>query len=108
VQVDTGVTGAVGCAMANQKPPNGYYRLDRMIETCARHGADIACCGTCINARGVTDEMLNTAARRSMLDELAEWTLWVDQVMTFDTRTLSPRPRCRLPGSTDVFPHERG
>ena len=55
----------------------------REIGTCARHGADIACCSTCMNARGVIGEMLNTAARRSTLDELVEWKLWADQVMTF-------------------------
>lgn len=49
---------AVGCAMANQKLPDGYYHLDRMIGTCARHGADIGCCGTCMDARGITEDML--------------------------------------------------
>ncbi len=43
---------AVGAAMANQRLPDGYYHLDRMIGVCARHGADIACCGTCMDARG--------------------------------------------------------
>src|SRR3990172_8714699 len=41
------VGDAVGCAAANQKVPEGYYRLDRMIESVARHGGEIACCGTC-------------------------------------------------------------
>jgi uncharacterized protein involved in oxidation of intracellular sulfur len=63
---------AVSCAMANQKLPDGYYHLDRMIGTCARHGADIACCGTCMDARGITEDMLTKGARRSTLDELAD------------------------------------
>lgn len=74
---------AVGCVMANQRPPEGYYHLDRMIETCARHGAAIACCGTCMNARGITEDMLIAAVRRSTLDGLAEWTVWADKVVTF-------------------------
>ena len=74
---------AVAAAIANQKLPDGYYHLDRMIGTCARHGADIACCGTCMDARGITDDMLTKGARRSTLDELAGWTLSADKVITF-------------------------
>jgi uncharacterized protein involved in oxidation of intracellular sulfur len=73
----------VTCAMANQQVPNGYYHLDRMVESAARHGADIGCCGTCMDARGITDEMLTKGARRSTLDELAEWTAWAEKVVTF-------------------------
>ncbi len=74
---------AVGAAMADQKLPDGYYHLDRMIGTCARHGADIACCGTCMDARGITEDMLTKGTRRSSLDQLAEWTLQADNVVTF-------------------------
>jgi hypothetical protein len=31
---------AVAAAMANQKPPDGYYQLDRIIGACARRSAD--------------------------------------------------------------------
>jgi uncharacterized protein involved in oxidation of intracellular sulfur len=74
---------AVGCAMAGQKVPDGYYHLDRMIESAARHGAEVGCCGTCLDARGITDEVLVKGAHRSTLEELTDWTLWADQVMTF-------------------------
>ena len=36
---------AVGCAVAGQKVPDGYYHLDRMIESAARHGAEVGCWG---------------------------------------------------------------
>ena len=74
---------AVIAAMANQKLPDGYYHLDRMLGSTARHGVDIGCCGTCMDARGVTDDMLTKGTRRSTLDELADWTLWADQALTF-------------------------
>jgi uncharacterized protein involved in oxidation of intracellular sulfur len=74
---------AVAAAMANQKLPDGYYHLDRMIGACARHGADIGCCGTCMDARGITEEMLAKGTRRSTLDELADWTLWAERVISF-------------------------
>lgn len=74
---------AVGCAMADQKVPDGYYHLDRMILSSARRGALVGCCGTCMDARGITEDMLTEGARRSTLDELAEWTLWAEKVVTF-------------------------
>jgi sulfur relay (sulfurtransferase) complex TusBCD TusD component (DsrE family) len=49
--------------MANQKLPDGYYHLDRMIDTCARQGADIGCCGTCMDVRGITESTLTKGAR---------------------------------------------
>jgi uncharacterized protein involved in oxidation of intracellular sulfur len=36
-----------------------------------------------MDARGIADDMLTKGTRRSTLDELAEWTLWADQIVTF-------------------------
>lgn len=74
---------AVSCAMAGQKVPDGYYHLDRMILSAARHGAEVGCCGMCMDARGIADERLAAGARRSTLDELTEWVVWADKVITF-------------------------
>lgn len=74
---------AVGCAIADQKLPNGYYHLDRMLTAAARHGAEIGLCGTCMDARGITDAMLIAEVRRSTLDEVTDWTLWADKTVTF-------------------------
>jgi uncharacterized protein involved in oxidation of intracellular sulfur len=74
---------AVVAAMANQKLPDGYYHLDRMLGSAARQGADIGCCATCMDARGIVEEMLTKGTRRSTLEELADWTLWAEQVVTF-------------------------
>ncbi len=74
---------AVTCAMAGQQVPDGYYHLDRMILGAVHHGAEIGCCGTCMDARGIADDGLTEGARRSTLEELAEWTVWADKVVTF-------------------------
>jgi uncharacterized protein involved in oxidation of intracellular sulfur len=74
---------AVGCAVSGQQLPNGYYHLDRMVGSVVRHGGEIGCCGTCLDARAVSEERLVEGARRSTLEELTEWTLWADQVVTF-------------------------
>jgi len=74
---------AVGCAMVGQKVPQGYYDLERMIDSAARRGVEVGCCGTCLDARGITEDLLAKGARRSSMAELAEWTLWADKVATF-------------------------
>jgi uncharacterized protein involved in oxidation of intracellular sulfur len=73
---------AVGCAVAGQELPEGYYHLDRMLKPLIRRG-EVACCGTCLDARAIPDERLVEGARRSTLAELAEWTLWADKVLSF-------------------------
>ena len=74
---------AVGCAIGNQKVPDGYYHLDRMVTAVVRHGGEIGCCGTCMDARGLSDELLVDGARRSTLEEATDWTIWADKVVSF-------------------------
>jgi uncharacterized protein involved in oxidation of intracellular sulfur len=74
---------AVGCAISGQKLPDGYYKLDRMLTSTIRHGAQVACCGTCMDARAITEDALIEGARRSTLDELSDWTVRADKVITF-------------------------
>jgi uncharacterized protein involved in oxidation of intracellular sulfur len=74
---------AVGCAAEGQELPNGYYHLDRMIKAALRRGAEVGLCGTCMDARALHAEQLVEGARRSSLEELTDWTLWADKVVTF-------------------------
>jgi len=74
---------AVGCAMAGQVLPNGYYHLDRMLGSTLRLGTQVGLCGTCMDARAIDENSIVDGARRSSLEELADWTLWADQVVTF-------------------------
>ncbi|HLB04615.1 MAG TPA: DsrE family protein [Gaiellaceae bacterium] len=74
---------AVGCAVAGQRTPDGYYNLERMLKPVLRRGGDVACCGSCMDARGLTDEQLVDGSRRSSIEELTDWTLWADKVVTF-------------------------
>jgi len=74
---------AVGCAVKGQTVPDGYYHLDRMLVSAARHGTEIGLCGTCMDARGITNEMLVPEARRSSLEDVADWVLWADKTVSF-------------------------
>jgi uncharacterized protein involved in oxidation of intracellular sulfur len=73
---------AVACAVAGQQLPDGHYHLDRMLKGLL-HRAQVACCGTCLDARGIREEQLVPGARRSTLEELTEWTLWAERTLTF-------------------------
>ena len=74
---------AVTCALGGQNVPDGYYHLDRMLTAAAHHGAEIGLCGTCMDARGITAEMIIDTTRRSSLDEVTDWVLWADKTITF-------------------------
>lgn len=73
----------MACALAGQQTPNGYYNLERMLKAAASHGAEIGCCGTCLDARGIRDDMLVEGAHRSSLEQLTDWTLWAEQTLVF-------------------------
>jgi uncharacterized protein involved in oxidation of intracellular sulfur len=73
----------VTAAMAGQKTPDGYYKLDRMLSTVVRNDGRILCCGTCIDARGIQESMLMEGAQRSTMEALADATLAADKVLVF-------------------------
>jgi len=73
----------VTAAMTGQKTPDGYYKLDRMLSVVTRNGGAILCCGTCMDARGITEAMLTEGARRSTMEELTDATLAADKVLVF-------------------------
>jgi uncharacterized protein involved in oxidation of intracellular sulfur len=73
---------AVMCAIAGQRLPEGHYHLDRMLKPLVRRG-EVACCGTCMDARGLEEAMLVEGARRSTLEELTDWVLWAERTLTF-------------------------
>lgn len=74
---------AVQCCRRGQQTPEGYYNLERMITVAVRHGAECGACGTCMDARAVTEDSLIPGVHRGSMEELAAWTLWADQVIVY-------------------------
>ncbi len=74
---------AVVAARRGQKTPEGYYNLERMLKRVLVGKGDVLLCGTCMDARGMTEEDMIDGARRSTMDELAEATLAADRVLVF-------------------------
>ena len=73
----------VGCAKHGQKTPNGYYNLESMLKGIANRGAEIAVCGSCIDARGIAESELAERATRGTMEQLAAWTADADRVLVF-------------------------
>jgi uncharacterized protein involved in oxidation of intracellular sulfur len=74
---------AAACAKRNQKVPSGYYNLEVMLGAVTRRGGAIGVCGACMDARGIADADLIEGARRSSMEELTDWTVGADRVVTF-------------------------
>jgi uncharacterized protein involved in oxidation of intracellular sulfur len=70
-------------AHRNQKVPAGFYNVETMLGNVTRHGGEVGICGTCMDARGMTDGDIANKTHRSTLAELAEWTVWADKVLVF-------------------------
>jgi uncharacterized protein involved in oxidation of intracellular sulfur len=77
------VGDAASCAKAHQKVPQGYYNVEVMLHSTTKHGAEIGVCGTCMDARGITDAELAEGAKRSTLEQLADWTQWAETTLVF-------------------------
>ena len=74
---------AVSCGKKGQKTPDGYYSLERMLKRFATGAHRLLLCGTCMDARGLTEAELIDGARRSTMDELAQATVTADKVLVF-------------------------
>ena len=70
-------------AKKGQKVPQGYYNAEVMLKAVARHNSEIGVCGTCMDARGITEAELTEGTKRSTLEQLTDWTAWADKVITF-------------------------
>jgi uncharacterized protein involved in oxidation of intracellular sulfur len=83
-RVDVFLVGdAAVCAKVGQKVPQGYYNLELMLRAVTRRGGKVGVCGTCLDARGISDGELAQGCRRSTMEELTDWTQHADRVLVF-------------------------
>jgi uncharacterized protein involved in oxidation of intracellular sulfur len=74
---------AVLAAKAGQKTPGGFYNVERMLKRVIAGKGQVLLCGTCLDARGITEAEIMEGARRSTMDELAAATIAADKVLVF-------------------------
>lgn len=74
---------AAVCAKSGQKVPQGYYNVQSMLAVVTRRGGKVGVCGTCMDARGITETELAEGTHRSSLDEWTAWTIEADKTLVF-------------------------
>ncbi|GAK34390.1 hypothetical protein JCM17846_32550 [Iodidimonas nitroreducens] len=74
---------AVVAARKGQKTPDGYYNIERMLKRVIGGKGAVLLCGTCMDARGMTDDDIMEGAQRSTMNELAEATAAADKALVF-------------------------
>jgi len=71
------------CAVAGQIVPEGQHDIEWMLRRFLAGVRQVGVCGTCMDARGITVEMLVEGTHRSSMDELSAWTAAADKVLVF-------------------------
>lgn len=74
---------AAACAKAGQKIPQGYYNIETLLQMLVRNGAEIAACGTCLDARGIAAGEVQAGVQRGSMALLAEWSDWADKIVVY-------------------------
>jgi uncharacterized protein involved in oxidation of intracellular sulfur len=74
---------AIAAAKANQRTPDGYYNLERMLKRVLAGHGKLLLCGSCMDARGLSDGEVLVGARRSSMDELAAEAIAADKTFVF-------------------------
>lgn len=74
---------SVVAARKGQKTPEGYYNMERMLKRVLVGKGSVLLCGTCMDARGMTEADVMEGARRSTMDELASAMLGSDKTLVF-------------------------
>jgi uncharacterized protein involved in oxidation of intracellular sulfur len=74
---------AAACAKHGQKTPNGFYNIESMLKGIAAHGAEIAVCGSCMDARAIDAGDLMPGSMRGSMEVLTSWTREAEKVIVF-------------------------
>jgi len=75
---------AVDCARSGQHFPDRQYRIETILQQLTDvFSTRVGVCGSCMDARGLHQEELVDGAHRGNLQELADWSVWADKVITF-------------------------
>lgn len=74
---------AVICALPNQKTPDGFYNIERMLKSVLNKGGEIKSCGGCSQARGIDKLPFIEGVQLSNMKEFAQWTVDCEKVLTF-------------------------
>lgn len=74
---------AVTAARRGQRPPEGYYNIELMLKRVGHGDGRLFLCGTCMDARALTEADTLEGAARSNMSELADEIAAADRVLVF-------------------------
>lgn len=74
---------SVFCGLPNQKTPNGYYNIERMLKIVIKGGGEVKSCTGCAEARGIDKMQFIEGVNLSNMKKFARWTVECDKVLTF-------------------------
>ena len=74
---------AVYCGLPGQTTPNGFYNIERMMQSIIKRGAVVKSCGGCSEARGIDQLKFISGVELSNMKEFAQLTMDSDKVLTF-------------------------
>ncbi|MCX6054759.1 MAG: DsrE family protein [Chloroflexi bacterium] len=74
---------AVTCALPNQSTPQGYYSIERMLNSVISKRGQVKACGSCSEARGIKGFTLIEGVEISTMSQLTQWTVDADKILTF-------------------------
>ena len=75
---------SVTTAKRGQKPPEGYYNLEKMLKELVEQRVEVVACRTCVSVRGLTQEDLIEGVRvGTTIGDLAQWAKESQKVLSF-------------------------
>ena len=73
----------VTAALRGLNPAHADYNPQEMLRQLSAQGVTIGACRTCLEARGIGDDLLIAEAKRRTMDDLVAWTEEAEKVLTF-------------------------
>ena len=73
----------VTAALRGLNPAHADYNPQEMLRQLSAQNATIGACRTCLEARGIGDDLLIAEAKRRTMDDLVSWTEEAEKVLTF-------------------------
>ncbi len=74
---------AVFCGLKGQKTPDGYYNVEKMLLYLVRKNCEVYACGSCMDTRGLKEELLSDGVRKGDLVTLAKWVQESEKCLVF-------------------------
>lgn len=73
----------VNAARKGQTLPEGYYNIEETLRDLIKKGANVAACGTCLNARGLAKGDLVEGVQIGSMIKLSHWIKESSKVLSF-------------------------